>query len=329
MSFKMLVTSAALVLSSALLSASAQAQTTWTMASGYPESNFVTQNLHMFINDVEEKSQGQLKIDLRSGDSLIKLDAIKRAVQSGQVPIGEIRFGVYGNEAAIYNLDGTPGLANNYDQAAKLRDALAPVYDAMFKKNGMRILTYVAWPGQGFFTRDPVTSVADLEGQRLRINAKQTQVMGEKLGMEALVLPFAEVPQALSTGMVHSLWTSAQTGSDIQIWDYLKNYTYAGAMHSMNAIVVSESAFRELSPELQTIVIEAGQRATVSGWELSQKANAEYVKVLTDHGVAVADAPQDVVDKIAEIGQEMVDEWLITATPEEMAAYESYRKSIE
>ena len=49
-------------------------------------------------------------------------------------------------------------------------------------------------PGQGFFTKQPVKSLDDLKGQKLRIYSRQTQIMGQKLGMESLILPFAEVP---------------------------------------------------------------------------------------------------------------------------------------
>src|SRR5690554_2334371 len=89
------VVGAAVLLSAGFISP-ALADTTWIMASGHAESTFLTKNIRMFIEEVEEKSEGKLKIDLRSNNSLIKLEEIKRAVQSGQVPIGEIRFGVYG-----------------------------------------------------------------------------------------------------------------------------------------------------------------------------------------------------------------------------------------
>jgi TRAP-type C4-dicarboxylate transport system substrate-binding protein len=307
----------------------ALAQTTWTMASGYPESSFFTQNIRAFIKEVEEKSDGKLKIDLRSGDSLIKLDAVKRAVQSGQVQIGEIRFGVYGNEAAIYNLDNIPGVAVNYEQAAKLTEVSKPAFDALFKKNGMRIITYVPWPGQGFYTKQPVNSLADLKGQKLRIYSKPTQIMGEKLGMEALILPFAEIPQAFSTGMIDALWTSAQTGTDVQVWDYVKHFTYTGTMHNKNGIIVNERAFRELDQELQKIVVDAGENASKRGSELSKQAGREREEVLKSKGVAVAQAPKDILDRIDEIGKELIADWLSTATPEEKAVYENYQKSLK
>ncbi len=327
MNRRALIASAALALTMGL-AAPAFAQTSWTMASGYPESSFFTQNIRQMIKEIEEKSGGKLKIDLRSNDSLIKLDAVKRAVQSGQIQIGEIRLGVYGNEAAMYNLDNIPGVATTYEQATKLKDAQKPFFEAMFKKNGLRAITYVAWPGQGFYTKEPLKGLADLKGQKLRIYSKQTQIMGEKLGMEALILPFAEVPQAFSTGMIQSLWTSAQTGTDVQIWDYVKHFTYTGTMHNKNAILVNERAFRQLDPATQKVVLEAGEAATARGWELSRKAGEERENVLKSHGMTVAQSPKDILDAIEMAGKGMVADWLATASAEEKAVYETYRKSL-
>ncbi|HEV7258595.1 MAG TPA: TRAP transporter substrate-binding protein [Bosea sp. (in: a-proteobacteria)] len=323
------------LLASAVLAASiglplpASAQTSWTMASGYPESSFFTQNIRQMVKEIEEKSGGKLKIDLRSNDSLIKLDAVKRAVQSGQVQMGEIRLGVYGNEGAMYNLDNIPGVATTFDQATKLTDAQRPFFDELFKKNGMRAITYVAWPGQGFYTKQPLKGLADLKGQKLRIYSKQTQIMGEKLGMEALILPFAEVPQAFSTGMIQSLWTSAQTGTDVQVWDYVKNFTYTGTMHNKNAILVNERAFRQLDAATQKVVLEAGEAATKRGWELAKKASEERENVLKSHGMTIAQSPKDILDAIEGAGKAMVQEWLAAATAEEKAVYENYQKSLK
>ncbi len=329
MSLKVYLAAAAFSVTGIVTATASYAQTVWTMASGYPESSFFTKNIREFIKDVETKSNGKLKIDLRSHDSLIKLDAIKRAVQSGQVQIGEIRMGVYGNEAAMYNLDNIPGVVPDFDKSYKLMQFQKPFYDKLFGKNGMRVITYVAWPGQGFFTKEPVTSLADLKGQKLRIYSKQTQIMGEKLGMEALILPFAEVPQAFATGMIQALWTSAQSGTDVQVWDYVKHFTYTGTMHNKNAIIVNERAMRALDPELQKIVMDAGAEATERGWKMAKEASSEREQVLRDHGMTIAQAPKDVLDRIDEIGKEMVQEWLKDATPEERAVYEQYQAALK
>ena len=143
------------------ISGSAAAQTQWIMASGYPENNFMTQNLRQWVGDVDKATAGKLKVTLHTNDSLIKLDNIKSAVQRGQIQGGEIRLGVYGNEDPMYILDGVPFLASTYDEAWKLMEAQAPYFKGLFDKAGMVITGYQVWPSQGFYTKTPVNTVDD------------------------------------------------------------------------------------------------------------------------------------------------------------------------
>ncbi|WP_306152196.1 TRAP transporter substrate-binding protein [Roseovarius sp. MMSF_3281] len=311
-----------------LLAGAAQAETVWTMASGYPESSFLTQNIRAFIEAVEERTEGELKIDLRSHDTLIKLDNIKRAVQSGQVQIGEIRMGVYGNEQEMFNLDNIPGVVPTFEKSWMLMEEQKPFYDEWFGRGGMEVLSYIAWPGQGFYTEGEISGLADLEDLKLRIYSRQTQVMGEKLGAEAIILPFAEVPQAFATGMIEALWTSAQSGTDVQAWDYLDTFTYTGTMHNKNAVIVNQRAMRALPEDIQAIVREEGEKATERGWEIARAAGEEREQVLRDHGMTVTQAPQEVLDRIDQIGKEMVADWLEVASEEEAAVYEAYQARI-
>ncbi|WP_067222867.1 TRAP transporter substrate-binding protein [Stappia indica] len=329
MSLKSLLRAAALASATLALAGPALAATQWTMASGYPETSFFTKNIRQFIAAVEKRTKGELKIDLRSHDSLIKLDNIKRAVQSGQVQIGEIRMGVYGNEQEMFNLDNIPGVVPTFDKSWKLMEAQKPFYDEWFGRNGMRVITYVAWPGQGFFTAEPINSLDDLKGVKLRIYSQQTQVMGEKLGTQAIILPFAEVPQAFATGMIEALWTSAQSGTDVQVWDYLDVFTYTGTMHNKNAVIVNERALRALPEDIRAIVLEEGEAATARGWELAKAASEERENVLKEHGITINQAPQDVLDRIDEIGKEMVADWMTRASDAEKAVYEAYQASLD
>ena len=81
------------------------------------------------------------------------------------------------------------------------------------------------------------------------------------LGFNATILPFAEIPQAFSTGLIEALFTSPQTGIDIQAWDNTKYFTYAGAIFSKNAVVVGEKFFSALSAKDQSNMLAAAARA--------------------------------------------------------------------
>ena len=69
---------------------SAYAQTKWDLPTAYPASNFHTENIQQFANDVDKSSGGKLKITVHPNASLFKAPEIKRAVQGGQAQIGEI-----------------------------------------------------------------------------------------------------------------------------------------------------------------------------------------------------------------------------------------------
>ncbi len=294
----------------------------WLMASGYPEDNFLTMSIRRFIEDVEASSD--LTIDLQSNDTLIKLDAIKTAVQRGQVPIGEIRLGVYGNEDPMYVLEALPYIAPDYQSAWLLKDLQKAYFNQLFAEAGLRVLFYSPWPGQGFYTKFPVTSVEDFSGVPMRIYSVATQQMGEMLGFEATILPFAEVPQAFSTGLIEALFTSPQTGIDIQAWDNTSDFTYAGAIFSKNAVVVNEAMFQALAPETRDAVLEAASMAELRAFEMSAETTAAQMKVLQDNGMNVAVAPPAVVERMIEIGVEMMKGWRTEASPEANAVLDRY-----
>lgn len=306
------------------LAGTASAQTQWIMASGYPENNFMTQNLRKWVEDVEKGTSGKLKITLHTNDSLIKLDSIKTAVQRSQVQGGEIRLGVYGNEDPMFILDGVPFLASTYDEAWKLMEVQDPYFKGLFDKAGMVIAGYQVWPSQGFYTKTPVKSVDDFKGKKIRIYSTATQRMATLLGFNATILPFAEIPQAFSTGLIEALFTSAQTGVDIQAWDNTKYFTNVGAILSKNALIFNKRAFAGLSPADQKAVMDASAAYTKRSWEMSKAADEEKAAILKKNGMTVTAGPPAVITAMKKVGVQMSDEWKATASPPAIAVLTSY-----
>ena len=309
---------------SLMLASPASAQIQWIMASGYPENNFMTQNLRKWVEDVEKGTSGKLKITLHTNDSLIKLDSIKGAIQRGQVQGGEIRLGVYGNEDPMYILDGVPFLASTYDEAWKLMEAQDPYFKGLFDKAGMVIVGYQVWPSQGFYTKTPVNTVDDFKGKKIRIYSTATQRMATLLGFNATILPFAEIPQAFSTGLIEALFTSAQTGTDIQAWDNTKYFTDVGAILSKNALVFNKRAFVALPPADQKAVMDASAAYTKRSWEMSKAAGDEKSAILKKNGMTVTAGPPAVIGAMKKVGAMMADEWKATASPSAVAVLTSY-----
>ena len=137
-----------------------QAQTKWDLPAAYPTTNFHTQNLTQFANEVDKTSGGKLKITVHANASLFKAPEIKRAVQGGQAQIGEILLATYSNEWPIYAADGLPFLADSYDEGMKLYKAQKPLMEKKLAEQGMVLLYSVAWPPQGIYSKKPINSLS-------------------------------------------------------------------------------------------------------------------------------------------------------------------------
>ena len=142
----------------------AAAQTKWDLPSAYPASNYHTENLQQFANDVDKASGGKLKIQLHPNASLFKAPEIKRAVQGNQAQIGELLLVNYENEDPFYGLDGIPFLATSFADSFKLYKASRKALDDKLGKQGMMLLYAVPWPPQGIYTNRTLNSVADMKG---------------------------------------------------------------------------------------------------------------------------------------------------------------------
>src|SRR2546423_5019595 len=174
----------------------AMAQTRWDLPSGYPATNFHTENLMQFAADVDKVTAGHLKITVHANASLFKAPEIKRAVQGGQAQMGEILLSNYSNEWAVFGADGIPFLADSYDAAMKLYKAQRPLMERKLGEQGMLLLYAVAWPPQGIYVKKPIKSAADLKGVKWRAYNPATARIAELVGAQPVTVQAAALSQA-------------------------------------------------------------------------------------------------------------------------------------
>ena len=92
----------------------------WDMPMAYADSNYHTQNGKLFAEAVGICTGGELTIVVHGGGSLFKGNEIKRAVQTGQVPIGERLLSAHVNENAVFGFDSVPFLASSFGASDRL-----------------------------------------------------------------------------------------------------------------------------------------------------------------------------------------------------------------
>ena len=301
------------------------AQTKWDMPTAYPTSNFHTENLQQFANEVDKSSGGKLKIQVHANASLFKAPEIKRAVQGGQAQIGEILLVNFENEDPLYGLDGIPFLATSYGDAMKLYKASRKTMEERLAKQGMTLLYTVPWPPQGIYTNRKLNGVADMKGLKWRAYSPATAKIAELVGAQPMTVQAAEVSQALATGVIDSYMSSGTTGLDSKTYEHIKNWYDTQAWLPKNAIIVNRKAFDALDKPTQTAVLKAAAAGESRGWKSSEEKNGWYVDQLRQKGMSIEKPSEQLTADLRKVGNVMLAEWLRKAGADGRKVIDAYR----
>ena len=310
----------------AMLATAAAAQTKWDMPTPYPATNFHTENIQQFVDDVDKATAGKLKITVHANASLFKANEIKRAVQGNQAQIGEILLSGASNEDPVYGIDSVPFLATSYADARKLWQASRKATEERFAKQGLLILYSVAWPPQGIYSSKPINAVADLKGMKMRTYNPYTSRIAELAGAQPVTIQVAELAQAFATGAVNANITSGATGYDTKAWEVVKYYYDTQAWVPKNVVFVNRKAFDALDKSTQDALTKAAAAAEARGWKTSEEKNGWYLEQLKKNGMTVAPPSAQLKSDFQKIGQTMTEEWIKTAGADGKAIVDAYRK---
>jgi TRAP-type C4-dicarboxylate transport system substrate-binding protein len=308
------------------LATTAFSQTKWDLPTAYPPSNFHTENVQQFVNDVDKATAGKLKITVHANASLFKAPEIKRAVQSNSAQAGEILLVNFENENPLFGVDGLPFLATSYGDAMKLAKASRPALDKLFGAQGIRILFTVPWPPQGIYTNKTLNSAADMKGLKWRAYSPATSKIAELVGAQPVTVQAAEVSQALATGVIDSYMSSGATGFDSKTYEHIKNWYDTQAWLPKNAVIVNAAAFNALDKATQDAVLKAAAEAETRGWKLSQDKNMWYLEQLKGKGMNIVQPPAQLTADLKKVGDSLVGEWVKKAGPDGQAIVDAYKK---
>jgi TRAP-type C4-dicarboxylate transport system substrate-binding protein len=309
----LLAAGAAAPLLAALDGRAARAQARWQMATPYPDGNFHTRNIRAFLEEVNSATAGRVNVQLHSNASLLPMPQIKAGVQRGQVQMGEILLSAYGNEDPFFEVDGIPQLVTTFAEARRLMEVARPFIEARFQRQGLALLYMVPWPPSGFYTNAPLESLEGLRGTRFRTFNVMTNRFATLVGATPTLVQAAEIPQAFATGVVNAMVTSAVTGVDSSAWDFVRHYTHVGFTFTRNAVFANRRALEALSPADQQALRAAAAAAETRGWRMSEESHEAAMQTLRSRGVTVTQGNAAVMEGMARISEQMVNEWLSRA----------------
>lgn len=296
----------------------------WDLPMAYAGSNFHSVTGAEFAKCITTGTGGDIEVTTHPGGSLFKGGDIKRAIQTGQVPIGERLLSGHQNESAIFGVDSIPFLATSFDDADKLWKSAKPALEKVLNEQNMELLYSVPWPPQGLYFKNEVTSVAEMKGIKFRSYNAATARLAELTGMLPVSIEAAEISQAFATGVADAMVSSGSTGYDRKVWESLNYFYEVDAWLPRNYMLINSDVWKGVSDANKNVIKACAEFAEYAGTWRSKEYTGFTLQGLRDGGMTVERANDQMTGELKDIGATMTEEWLKAAGDEGKAVVDAF-----
>ncbi|MBG6164694.1 TRAP-type C4-dicarboxylate transport system substrate-binding protein [Labrenzia sp. EL_208] len=308
-----------------VLAAGAASAESWDMPMAYAATNFHSATGEKFAECVTLGTGGALEIKTHPGGSLYSGAEIKRAIQTGQVPIGERLLSGHQNENPLFGFDSVPFLATSFEDSEKLWEVAKEPLTEILAEQNLHLLYSVPWPAQGLYFDREVNSLEDVKGLKFRTYNNASARMAELAGMQPVQIEAAEISQAFATGVAQGMVSSGSTGYDRKIWESLSHYYSADAWLPRNYVMVNMDSWNSLDDNTKNVINGCAAMAEYAGDWRSIQYNEFTVNELGKNGMTTGRVSDTMAGELRAIGETMTGEWLETAGDQGKAIVDAFK----
>lgn len=245
------------------------------------EDHAVHIQLTSFAEQVKEKTNGTVNIQIIPNGTLGSESDMISQIQAGALDMAKVSASTLGNFSEKYNAFSVPYVFD--DQAHYYTYMDSDSAQAVFESTddqGFRGLTWLDSGARSFYTKaTAIRTPADLKGLKIRVQDMKSQTdMMSYLGGIPVAMSYGDVYTSLQTGIIDGTEnneTALTTGKHGEVCK-----VYSVDQHAMipDVLIMSEKVWETISPEDQEIILEAAHDSTDAHKVMWDSAVEEAVK---------------------------------------------------
>ncbi|WP_027706849.1 TRAP transporter substrate-binding protein DctP [Zooshikella ganghwensis] len=282
-----------------------------------------------FVHGMESLPSTRIKVDLFDKCSLIPDKNILTSVTKNDIQLAEILMAELEHEDPLFGLDNIPFLATDLSEAQQLWEISREQVEQRLANLGLHLLLVAPWPPQGIFTVQPIASLVDLRGGKLRTYSTETALLARYLGAESVHVPHEHLRESWLTGQLDAMITSPVTAVTQQAWEYIKYYYDIQAWVPKNMLVINQASWQSLSDQERKTLTKLAKRLEVRAWQSMQLHIQQAIVAMQKNGIQVVSPNPKLVAQLRHIGHLMTARWARNAGQvgrEILGTYRKYHK---
>lgn len=259
---------------------------------GYPN----TVAMDKFAELLEEKTDGEITLQMFHGGTLgSQPDAIEQ-VRLGGLAIGNFNLGPIGPIAPEANVVSLPFIFKDVDHMFRVLNGEGGemIAEGMAEKGLVPLAWYDAGARSFYNGEKPINVPEDVAGMKVRVmNNDLYSGMISELGGNPSPMAFSEVYQSLKTGVVDGAennWPSYESTGHFEVAGY---YSLSQHLIIPECVCINADTYNGLSEEMQAAVKEAAQESA----ELQRQLWAEREESSREKVEAAGVVTNEIADK--------------------------------
>ncbi|MGQ0664312.1 MAG: TRAP transporter substrate-binding protein [Pseudomonadota bacterium] len=169
-----------------------------------------------------------------------------------------------------------------------LRGPMLQEIDKIVANKGIKLLGVFAVGTRHIMTKDPINSMADLKGKKIRVMQNPVHLEAFKaFGANATPVSYAELYGSLQTGVVDGAEAANTNYWEKKFYEVSPHWAMLGWTILTAPIIMSEKNYAKLPKDVQEVLVKAGHKAAV--WEQDHYAalDVERLEMLKQKGIKI------------------------------------------
>ncbi|MCM3762070.1 TRAP transporter substrate-binding protein [Alkalihalobacillus oceani] len=271
------------------------------------------QAAEMFADLIEERTDGQITVEIYPDSQLGSDREITEQMQSGNVHMNAPFTGVLPSFVPQFQVFDLPFIFENPEEAYdSMHGALGESLNDYLVPQGLRAVGY--WDGGlKHFTNSirAIETPEDMDGLRMRASQSPLIISQFRaLNAGGVSIDFSELYTALQNGTVdgqENPLSNIVSRKFYEVQDYvtLSGHGYMGYVH-----LISESFYQDLPKDLQVILDEVATEVSLWQWEQAAQDEIAYMEELEESGIEITELTPENREKFIEVTKGTFDEFL-------------------
>jgi len=307
-----LATAAALAFAATALPAQA-ADTVLRITLQLPLESHIGQNLLMFKEEVETKTNGAVEVQIFDSAQLFKDREVPGAVGSGEIEMGTVPLTRFAGDIPAVDIFYMPFLFNTEQlvrAAVEPDGTIRKRLEQAISRTGNRVLWWQAFGGTIMLSNGaPLKTPEAVKGKAVRVFGETSSKFIDFIGGTPKLISGSEQFRAYQDGSVDAGMTGIASVQSRTLWDVMDTVTVTNHAVIEFVVLINEDVWAGLTSDQRRVIEATAENAEKAVRERIKAIEAEAFEAARAQGMTIYRLSQAEIDAWRKAAQPVYDDF--------------------